>query len=94
MNLNKFTEKSVQAIQDAQNIAQEYGNPELTQQHILLALVRAKGLITQLIIKLGCSEQKVEADAAAAVPALAAKIEPGWILVSTPRTAHNFTSHL
>ena len=55
MNLNKFTEKSVQAIQDAQNIAQEYGNPELTQQHILLALVRAKGLITQLIIKLGCS---------------------------------------
>lgn len=70
MNLNKFTEKSVQAIQDAQNIAQEYGNPELTQQHILLALVRAKGLITQLIIKLGCSEQKVEADAEAAVTRL------------------------
>lgn len=66
MNLNKFTEKSVQAIQDAQNIAQEYGNPELTQQHILLALVRAKGLITQLIIKLGCSEQKVESDCDAA----------------------------
>ena len=63
MNINKFTEKSVQAIQDAQSIAQEYGNPELTQQHILLALIRAKGLITQLLIKLGCNEQKVEADA-------------------------------
>ena len=70
MNINKFTEKSVQAIQDAQSIAQEYGNPELTQQHILLALIRAKGLITQLLIKLGCSEQKVEADAEKAVETL------------------------
>lgn len=70
MNINKFTEKSVQAIQDAQSIAQEYGNPELTQQHILLALIRAKGLITQLLIKLGCNEQKVEADAESAVERL------------------------
>lgn len=70
MNLNKFTEKSVQAIQDAQELAKENGNQQLTQQHILLSLVRAKGLITQLLIKLGCSEQQVEADALSAVSAL------------------------
>ncbi len=67
MNLNKYTEKSVEAIQDAQQIARENGNQQLTQQHILLALLRAKGLITQLLIKLGCNEQQTEADTLAAV---------------------------
>lgn len=70
MNLNRFTEKSVEAIQDAQQIARDNGNQQLTQQHILLALIRAKGLITQLLIKLGCNEQQTEADILAAVEKL------------------------
>ena len=70
MNLNRFTEKSVEAIQDAQQIARDNGNQQLTQQHILLALIRAKGLITQLLIKLGCNEQQTEADTLAAVEKL------------------------
>lgn len=70
MNLNRFTEKSVEAIQDAQQIARDNGNQQLTQQHILLALIRAKGLITQLLIKLGCNEQQTEEDTLAAVEKL------------------------
>ena len=70
MNLNRFTEKSVEAIQDAQQIARDNGNQQLTQQHILLALIRAKGLITQLLIKLGCNEQQTEEDTLAVVEKL------------------------
>ena len=97
MNMNKFTEKSVQAIQDAQELARENGNQQLTQQHILLALIRAKGLITQLLIKLGCNEQQVEADALSAVSRLP-KVSGGELyaapdamsaLESAEKIAHN-----
>ncbi|MBQ1847503.1 MAG: hypothetical protein II135_05810, partial [Clostridia bacterium] len=39
MNYKKLTEKSMQAIQAAQSLAQEYGNPELTEIHLLYALL-------------------------------------------------------
>ena len=40
MNLQKFTQKSLEAIQNAQSNAVEYGNPQLDQQHLLLALLQ------------------------------------------------------
>ena len=39
MNMNQFTQKSLAAIQGAQNIAVEYGNQQIEQPHLLLALV-------------------------------------------------------
>ena len=53
MNLQKFTQKSLEAIQNAQSNAVEYGNPQLDQQHLLLALLRQEdGLIPGLLQKM------------------------------------------
>ena len=58
MNANKFTEKSIEAIQNAQSIATENGSGELKPVHLMAALLQENGLITQLIIKMGCDEKK------------------------------------
>ena len=53
MNLQKFTQKSLEAIQNAQSNAVEYGNPQLEQQHLLLALLQQEdGLIPGLLQKM------------------------------------------
>ena len=39
MNINKFTQKSMQAVQDCERIALEYGNQEIEQEHLLYALL-------------------------------------------------------
>ena len=53
MNLQKFTQKSLEAIQNAQSNAVEYGNPQLDQQHMLLALLQQEdGLIPGLLQKM------------------------------------------
>ena len=54
MNLNQFTQKSVEALQSAQSLAVENGNPQVTQAHLLLALMQQKdGLIGQLVGRMG-----------------------------------------
>ena len=35
MNISKFTQKSVQAVQDLEKVAYEYGNQEIEQEHLL-----------------------------------------------------------
>ena len=35
MNISKFTQKSVQAVQDLEKVAYEYGNQEVEQEHLL-----------------------------------------------------------
>ena len=53
MNLQKFTQISLEAIQNAQSNAVEYGNPQLDQQHLLLALLQQEdGLIPGLLQKM------------------------------------------
>lgn len=53
MQINKFTQKSMEAIKECEKIALEYGNQEIEQEHLLLALVRqTDGLIPQLIEKM------------------------------------------
>ncbi len=50
MNFQKFTQKSVEAVNEAQSIAHEYGNQELREEHILLALLNQRdGLIGGLV---------------------------------------------
>lgn len=52
MNLEKFTQKSLEALQSAQNTAGEYGNQAIRQCHLLYALLTAdEGLIPQLMAK-------------------------------------------
>ena len=50
MNAQKYTQKSLEAIQNAQAICTEYANQQIEQPHILLALLLAEnGLIPQLL---------------------------------------------
>ena len=39
MNISKFTQKSIEAIQNTEKIASEYGNQEIDQEHLLYALI-------------------------------------------------------
>jgi len=53
MNTNKFTQKSLEVIQEAQNIALESGNIQIDQEHVLYALLEDnQGLIYQLLSKM------------------------------------------
>ncbi len=53
MNAQKFTQKSLEAIQEAQNIAIEYNNTQIEEEHLLYALVNQDGgLISQLLTKM------------------------------------------
>ena len=53
MNINKFTQKSLQAVQDCERIAMEYGNQEIEQEHLLYALlVQDDSLILKLMEKM------------------------------------------
>lgn len=53
MNLQKFTQKSLEAIQNAQSMAVEYGNSQMDQQHLLVTLLtQDEGLIPQLMQKM------------------------------------------
>lgn len=54
MNINKFTQKSLQAVQDCEKVALEYGNQEIEQEHLLYALLtQDDSLILKLMEKMG-----------------------------------------
>lgn len=40
MNIQKFTQKSMEAVQDCEKLAYEYGNQEIEQEHLLVALLQ------------------------------------------------------
>ncbi len=62
MNMNQFTQKSIEAIQRAQQIAVEYGHQQVDQEHVLLALTEDKAaLIPQLLEKCGVSASSLRA---------------------------------
>jgi len=53
MNIQKFTQKSIEAINDCEKLAYEYGNQEIEQEHLLVALLQQEdGLIPKLIDKM------------------------------------------
>ena len=57
MNINKFTQNSMQAVQACEKVAYEYGNQEIEQEHLLYALITQEdGLIPKLIEKMGISK--------------------------------------
>ncbi len=68
MNLNKFTQKSLEAVQNAQVIAQEYGNQQIEQVHLLCALMKQDGgLIPQLLGNMGLTVPSFDAAVTKAV---------------------------
>lgn len=58
MQIDRFTKKSVEAINDLQKIALDFGNQELEQEHLLYALLHQdNSLISQLIEKMGIDQK-------------------------------------
>ena len=58
MNISNFTQKSVQAVQNLEKIAYEYGNQEIEQEHLLYALLTQEGsLILKLIEKMEINKE-------------------------------------
>mgnify|MGYP002559964560 FL=1 len=68
MDTNRFTQKSLEALQAAQQLAQSYGNAQVEQMHLLYALLsQENGLIGQLMSKLGLNTQQVQTACESAV---------------------------
>ena len=68
MDTNRFTQKSLEALQAAQQLAQSYGNAQVEQVHLLDALLsQENGLISQLMGKLGLNVQQVRTACESAV---------------------------
>ena len=64
MNLNNYTQKSLEAVQLAQQIAVRNSHQQLEQVHLLLGMLRQDGgLIPQLLRKMGVSAESLEAAA-------------------------------
>ncbi len=58
MNVGKFTQKSIEAVNDLEKIAYEYGNQEVEQEHLLYALMNQEdSLIRKLIEKMEIQPQ-------------------------------------
>ncbi len=62
MNFNNYTQKSLEAVQAAQQIAREHHNQQMEQLHLFAALLRQDGgLIPQLLTKMGVSTESLNA---------------------------------
>ena len=60
MNINKFTQNSLAAVQSCEKIAYEYGNQEIEQEHLLYALLTQEdGLILKLLEKMGIPKEQM-----------------------------------
>lgn len=63
MNFDKFTQKSLEAVQGAYNIAKEYGNPEVKEIHINYALLNDKeGLIPRVLTYMDKNPDMLKSD--------------------------------
>ena len=71
MNTQKLTQKSMEAIQSARLLSVTYGNPQLEEEHLLLALLRQEdGLIGELIGSLGVRVSDLDAALESGIAAL------------------------
>ena len=71
MNISKFTQKSVEAVQNCEKLAYEYGNQQIDQEHLLVSLLKLDdSLILKLITKMGISGEQFVDEAEAALKKL------------------------
>ena len=71
MNISKFTQKSVEAVQNCEKLAYEYGNQQIDQEHLLVSLLKLDdSLILKLITKMGISSEQFTDEAEAALKKL------------------------
>ncbi len=82
MNIQKFTKKSLEATQKSEQIAYEYGNQEVDEEHLLYALLTVEdSLIGKLVVKMGVDADAFE-KAVEAVLSKQVKVSGGQAYVS------------
>src|SRR6202158_1918345 len=68
MNFNKLTVRAQEAVFEAQTLSREAGNPEVTPEHLLVALLRQEGgIVAPILNKLGVNPATIEAETAAEI---------------------------
>ena len=81
MNISKFTQKSMEAVERCQKLAYEYGNQEIEEEHLLYGLLTIDdSLILKLIEKMGIQKEHFVNRAEAAV-AKRVKVQGGQVYV-------------
>ncbi len=78
MNGQNYTQKSLEAVRDAQTLAAQYGNQQIEQGHLLMALLQAEnGLVPQLLSNMGLTVESFSAAVRAQVEKLPKVSGPG-----------------
>ena len=63
MNIQKFTQKSIDAVNQLEKVASDFGNQEIEQEHLLYALLHQdQSLIAELVSKMGIDERLFDHD--------------------------------
>ncbi|MDO4326541.1 MAG: ATP-dependent chaperone ClpB [bacterium] len=82
MNINKFTQKSMEAVQRSEKLAYEYGNQQIDQEHFLYSLLTIEdSLILKLLTKMGVQKEQFLNEAQQAIEKLP-KVSGGQLYVS------------
>ena len=83
MDFNKYTQKSMQAVQDCQKLAYEYGNQKIEQAHMLLALLQQdESLIDRLLGRMNINNEGVKVQAKKLVEKLVKVSGGGQVYIS------------
>ncbi len=83
MNINKFTQKSMEAVQNCEKLAYEYGNQQIDQEHLLYALLTLDdSLILKLVTKMGIQGDMLKNEAKQALERLPKVSGGGQLYIS------------
>lgn len=83
MNINKFTQKSLEAVQQCEKLAYEYGNQQIDQEHLLYSLLTLEdSLILKLLTKMGISKEMFINESRQAVEKLTKVSGGGQVYIS------------
>lgn len=82
MNINKFTQKSMEAVQSCEKLAYEYGNQQIEQEHLLYSLLTIEdSLILKLITKMNIQKEPFLNETVQAIQKLP-KVSGGQLYIS------------
>lgn len=82
MNINKFTQKSMEAVKNCEKLAYEYGNQQIEQEHMLYSLLTIEdSLILKLITKMNIQKELFLDEALGAIQKLP-KVSGGQLYIS------------
>ncbi len=84
MNINKFTQKSMEAVQACEKLAYEYGNQEIEQEHLLYSLLTLEdSLLLKLVTKMEINGSQIAEEARQAVEKLPKVSGGGQLYISS-----------